>query len=76
MKPEPPQAPPILHCAQQSDWLEEPHVTSPGVWLKLAKKASDARSLTYDEAVEAALCFGWIDVLALPCRFPESSFVV
>jgi len=46
------------------------------VWLKLAKKGSDARSLTYDEVIEAALCFGWIDVLALPCRFPESSFVV
>lgn len=64
MKPAPPHVPPILHCAQQADWfawLEEHHATSPGVWLKLAKKGSDARSLTYDEAIEAALCFGWID---------------
>ncbi|MDD4886409.1 MAG: YdeI/OmpD-associated family protein [Thiomonas sp.] len=64
MKPEPSQALPILHCAQQADWfawLEEHHAASPGAWLKLAKKGSEARSLTYDEAIEAALCFGWID---------------
>ena len=32
-----------------------------GLWLKLAKKGSGRKSVTYDEAVEAALCYGWID---------------
>jgi uncharacterized protein YdeI (YjbR/CyaY-like superfamily) len=42
-------------------WLIDNHHTSPGVWLQLAKKASGVKSVTYDEAVEAALCHGWID---------------
>lgn len=42
-------------------WLEEHHAASDGIWLKLAKKGSGARSVSYEEAVEAALCFGWID---------------
>lgn len=43
-------------------WLERHHRTSPGVWLALAKKAKPGpTTLTYDEALEEALCFGWID---------------
>jgi uncharacterized protein YdeI (YjbR/CyaY-like superfamily) len=42
-------------------WLAERHESSGGVWLKLAKKGSGAASVTYVEAVEVALCFGWID---------------
>lgn len=42
-------------------WLEENHGTSPGIWMRLAKKASDTPSVTYTEAVESALCYGWID---------------
>lgn len=45
-------------------WIEENHETADGVWLKFAKKASDISSVSYAEAVEAALCFGWIDGLA------------
>lgn len=41
-------------------WLEE-HATSSGVWLVYYKKASGKPSVSYDEAVEEALCFGWID---------------
>lgn len=37
------------------------HRTSQGVWLKIAKKASGHASVSYDEAVEGALCYGWID---------------
>jgi uncharacterized protein YdeI (YjbR/CyaY-like superfamily) len=47
--------------AAWTDWLEENHRTSPGLWLLLAKKASGVASVSYDEAVEVALCFGWID---------------
>ncbi len=42
-------------------WLAEHHESSPGVWLVYFKKASAGQSVTYDEAVEEALCFGWID---------------
>ena len=44
-----------------ADWLAGQHGKSTGVWLKLAKKDSGISSVTYDEAVEAALCYGWID---------------
>jgi uncharacterized protein YdeI (YjbR/CyaY-like superfamily) len=42
-------------------WLEKHHAASTGVWLVYAKKHSGLPSLTYDDAVEEALCFGWID---------------
>lgn len=42
-------------------WLAKNHKTSAGVWLKLAKKGSVVESVSYVEAVEAALCYGWID---------------
>ncbi len=44
-----------------SAWLAKNHAKSPGVWLKLAKKDSHVQSVTYPEALEAALCYGWID---------------
>jgi uncharacterized protein YdeI (YjbR/CyaY-like superfamily) len=43
------------------DWLAAEHASSPGVWLKLAKKASGAVNLSYAEALDAALAWGWID---------------
>jgi uncharacterized protein YdeI (YjbR/CyaY-like superfamily) len=43
------------------DWLEKNHASSKGVWLVYAKKHSGFPSLTYNDAVEEALCFGWID---------------
>lgn len=43
------------------DWLEKNHATSRGVWLVYAKKHTGLPSLTYSDAVEEALCFGWID---------------
>jgi len=42
-------------------FLEERHATSDGLWLKIAKKNSGIESVTYDQAVEVALCYGWID---------------
>lgn len=44
-----------------ADWLGTNHASSPGVWLRIAKKASGIKSVTYDQALEAALCYGWID---------------
>jgi uncharacterized protein YdeI (YjbR/CyaY-like superfamily) len=42
-------------------WLEKHHAGSPGLWLRLAKKGSDIKSVSYAEALEVALCHGWID---------------
>lgn len=42
-------------------WLEEHHKASDGLWLKIAKKGSGLETVTYDQAVEIALCYGWID---------------
>jgi uncharacterized protein YdeI (YjbR/CyaY-like superfamily) len=42
-------------------WLEEEHATSEGLWLKIAKKGSGVESVTFVEALDAALCYGWID---------------
>ncbi|HTT94195.1 MAG TPA: YdeI/OmpD-associated family protein [Solirubrobacterales bacterium] len=43
------------------EWLEANGADSPGLWLKLAKKGAPEPSITYAEALEVALCFGWID---------------
>ena len=42
-------------------WMEREHASSPGLWLKIAKKGSGVTSVSYAEALEVALCFGWID---------------
>jgi uncharacterized protein YdeI (YjbR/CyaY-like superfamily) len=44
-----------------TDWLAAEHDHSSGVWLKLAKKVSGVSSVTYEQALEVALCYGWID---------------
>ena len=49
---------------QWREWLKENHTTSMGVWLIYHKKNSEQPTVTYDEAVEEALCFGWIDSVA------------
>ncbi len=47
--------------AAWEEWLDAQHVSSEGVWLKLAKKGSGATTVTYAEALEEALRRGWID---------------
>ncbi|HTP11172.1 MAG TPA: YdeI/OmpD-associated family protein [Anaerolineae bacterium] len=42
-------------------WLNKNHAKSAGVWVQIAKKTSDLKSVSYAEAVEVALCYGWID---------------
>jgi uncharacterized protein YdeI (YjbR/CyaY-like superfamily) len=42
-------------------WLRTNHAKSPGVWLRFAKKSADVSSVTYPQAVDAALRYGWID---------------
>ena len=55
---------PLVEVAGRAEWrawLERNHSTSPGVWLAVGKKGNTRTTLTYDDAVEEALCFGWID---------------
>jgi uncharacterized protein YdeI (YjbR/CyaY-like superfamily) len=42
-------------------WLEENHATHSGIRLKIAKKGTGVSTVSYDEALDAALAFGWID---------------
>jgi hypothetical protein len=44
-----------------SAWLASRHHSSIGVWIKIAKKASEQASITYAEALDVALAWGWID---------------
>ncbi len=44
-----------------AEWLAKQHDKSAGVWMKLAKKATGIPSVTYQEALDVALCYGWID---------------
>src|SRR5271156_5772014 len=53
-----------LHFKISADfrrWLGKNHSKSDGIWLRISKKDSDEKSLTYVEALEQALCYGWID---------------
>ena len=47
-------------------WLEKDHAKSPGVWLIYYKKVSGKSRVEYNDAVEEALCFGWIDSTMRP----------
>ena len=54
----------VLRCGTAADfevWLDANHDRHPGIWLEIAKKASHDHSVTYAEAVDVALCFGWVD---------------
>jgi len=42
-------------------WLERNHASTKEIWIEIAKKGSDVKTLTYPEAVISALCYGWID---------------
>lgn len=48
-------------AAEFRRWLIRHHASHPGLWLKIAKKASGVPSVTYAEALDEALCVGWID---------------
>ena len=55
-------------------WLAEHHDTSPGVWLALGKKGGTLTTLTWQDAVDEALCVGWIDGQAR-ARDAEASLI-
>lgn len=54
----------VTHFESKTDWLawlHKNHATSAGVWVPIAKKGAGMPSVSYAEALEVALCYGWID---------------
>jgi uncharacterized protein YdeI (YjbR/CyaY-like superfamily) len=55
---------PIVAFASQQEWeawLEAHHATAKGLWLKIAKKNAGVGTVSYADALDSALCYGWID---------------
>jgi uncharacterized protein YdeI (YjbR/CyaY-like superfamily) len=55
---------PVMHFESADKfaaWLDKNHAQPAGAWLKLAKKNTGAKSVSYTEALDVALCYGWID---------------
>jgi len=48
-------------ATEWEQWLAGGHQTEPRLWLQIAKKTSGISTVTYDEALDVALCYGWID---------------
>ena len=63
----------FVSAAQFRQWLTRHHADHPGIWLKIAKKASGIPTVTYAEALDEALCLGWID--GQKKAFDETAFL-
>jgi uncharacterized protein YdeI (YjbR/CyaY-like superfamily) len=61
------------HQDAWSKWLDKNHSNSRGLWMRIAKKAAKITSVSYAEALEVALCYGWIDGQKLP--YDDSSWL-
>jgi uncharacterized protein YdeI (YjbR/CyaY-like superfamily) len=67
---------PIVSFASQKDfhkWLHKHHAKLPGLWLRFYRKASGIASVTYAEALDEALCYGWIDSQLK--RYDDTSYI-
>lgn len=67
---------PILSFASRKDWkkwLHRSHAKSAGVWIRMFKKGSPVESVSYAEALDEALCYGWIDSQSR--RYDEQSYL-
>lgn len=64
-----PDALPVLFgtSAQWAEWLDRNHATCTGIWLKIARLNSGVSSVSYADALEGAICYGWIDGQKRPC---------
>ncbi len=66
----------IFECRNASAWerwLEAQHAQSTGVWLKIAKRGAGVETISHAQALEVAICFGWIDARRL--GFDERFFL-
>ena len=57
----------FISSAAFREWLDTNYHRSEGLWLRIFKKSSDKASVTYQEALDNALCYGWIDGQKKPC---------
>jgi len=64
---------PFKSSAELRRWLGKHHAESEGIWMRIFKKDSGEKSVTYAEALDQALCFGWID--GLKKSFDEVSWI-
>ena len=63
----------FVTASELRHWLPRHHSDHPGIWLKIARKASGLPTVTYAEALDEALCFGWID--GQKKTFDETAFL-
>src|SRR5258706_10082717 len=54
-------------------WLEKNHTAAQSIWIRMYKKDSGKQSITYDQALEEALCYGWIDSIVQ--KYDNESYV-
>lgn len=59
--PDSPEIIPFVSQKEWARWLKKNHAVSDGFWMRIFKKASGEKSIAYAEALEEALCYGWID---------------
>jgi len=52
---------PFASVLELEQWMADNHTKYDGVWIKMAKKATGIPSIIHDEALDVALCYGWID---------------
>lgn len=66
---------PIILFETEQDWIDwlEENGNEPGVWVQIAKKNSGIISISYQQALDVALCYGWID--GLKNKFDEKTFI-
>jgi uncharacterized protein YdeI (YjbR/CyaY-like superfamily) len=64
---------PFATAEKWEAWLEENHATAPGVWMQFYKKNSGVPSINWTEAVQGALCYGWIDSQAK--KYDDKSYL-
>ena len=58
-----------------ASWLRTNHASTPqGIWLRISKKSAPEPSVTYDEALDIALCYGWIDGQRKSLPIPGTHF--
>lgn len=63
-----------FHASKEFEkWLSKNHSVSNGIWLKFLKKYSGEKTITYAEALDCALCYGWIDGQAK--KFDDTSWI-
>lgn len=66
---------PIILFETEQDWISwlEENGEKPGLWVRIAKKNSGAKSINYQQALDIAICYGWID--GLKKKFDEAAYI-